>query len=254
MKRLAALALGLLPILALCCATPKTPRQLSNAVNFNVHYTETVRVTTEPPGAHVFLDDVFIGRTPVDAVLDLPRLKVKWPWKLGTGYYGPLLVEDDGKIRVIEALAVGYRSVRSDIDIEKSQALQKLLAQYQGDAELDSVEARKKVPAKMQTESKLHFDLGTARTAAGTAMRPRTGESSSEPTLGKVTITTRMTGAEILVDGKFMGNTPAVIALTPGKHTIQVMSAGLTPYVREIQVNPGAALTIKATFKRYGDY
>ncbi|MHC4946129.1 MAG: PEGA domain-containing protein [Planctomycetota bacterium] len=180
MKRLAALALGLLPILALCCATPKTPRQLSNAVNFNVHYTETVRVTTEPSGAHVFLDDVFIGLTPVDAVLEVPNMRVKWPWKLGTGYYGPLLVEDDGKIRIIEALAVGYRSVRSDIDIEKSQALQKLLAQYQGDAELDSVEARKKVPAKMQTESKLHFDLGPARTAAGTAMRPRTGESSSD--------------------------------------------------------------------------
>jgi hypothetical protein len=254
LNRPALLILALLIVPALGCGSPKTPRQLSNAVNFNVHYTETVKVTTEPPGAHVFVDDQFVGRTPADVDLVVPQMRVKWPYKLGTGYYGSLLVDNAGKPRVMEILALGYQPTRTEIDLKQSQSLNQLLAQYQADAETDPNRAKNLVPKEMKAASKQHVNLAPMRVATRTVEPPREMDASTGPTLGKVTITTRMTGAEIRVNGQFMGNTPAVLPLPAGTHRIQVMSAGLTPYVQEIQVQAGAAMTVRADFKRTGDY
>lgn len=46
-------------------------------------------------------------------------------------------------------------------------------------------------------------------------------------------------GADILVDGKFVGSTPSSLQLAPGDHTISVEKSGFTTWSRTVHVVPG---------------
>lgn len=48
-----------------------------------------------------------------------------------------------------------------------------------------------------------------------------------------------MPGADIEVDGSFMGNTPSVIELTPGDHVVTVKKSGYKPWERKLKVTGG---------------
>jgi hypothetical protein len=57
-------------------------------------------------------------------------------------------------------------------------------------------------------------------------------------------------GADINVDGKFMGNTPSTIQLTPGDHVVEVEKEGLKPWQRGVTVSAGGNITIDATLDK----
>jgi hypothetical protein len=63
-----------------------------------------------------------------------------------------------------------------------------------------------------------------------------------------VTITSETTGAEIQVDGAFMGSTPTTLTLPAGPHQISVQSGG-EQWQRTLQVNGGSSVTVNATFE-----
>jgi hypothetical protein len=46
-------------------------------------------------------------------------------------------------------------------------------------------------------------------------------------------------GADIEVDGAFVGSTPSTIAVTAGDHTVTLKKSGFTPWGRKIKVNGG---------------
>jgi hypothetical protein len=46
-------------------------------------------------------------------------------------------------------------------------------------------------------------------------------------------------GADIMVDGKFVGSTPSTLQLAPGDHTISVEKNGFTTWTKTIHVVPG---------------
>lgn len=48
-------------------------------------------------------------------------------------------------------------------------------------------------------------------------------------------------GAEIEVDGAFMGNAPAVLELEPGDHTVTLRKAGFRLWQRKMRVSGGQA-------------
>jgi hypothetical protein len=65
-----------------------------------------------------------------------------------------------------------------------------------------------------------------------------------------VTVKSTPPGADINVDGKFMGNTPSTIQLTPGDHVVEVEKEGLKPWQRGMTVSAGGNITIDATLDK----
>ena len=65
---------------------------------------------------------------------------------------------------------------------------------------------------------------------------------------GIVSITSEPDAAEIYVDGKFHGNTPATVKLLAGTHTFVLKSPGFPDYSRTLELPKSSKLTLKANF------
>jgi len=80
---------------------------------------------------------------------------------------------------------------------------------------------------------------------------PVASESStfSPDGFGTITITSEPDAAEIFVDGKFHGNTPATLKLPAGSHTVLLKSPGFPDYARTLELPKSSRLTLKAAFQ-----
>jgi PEGA domain len=63
---------------------------------------------------------------------------------------------------------------------------------------------------------------------------------------GVVTISSDPDAAEIYIDGKFVGNTPAILKLSTGQHTVLLKSEGFQDYSRTLEMPRSSKLTLKA--------
>ncbi len=75
------------------------------------------------------------------------------------------------------------------------------------------------------------------------------GAASKEQT-GTVLLTTDPEGAEVWVDGAFVGNTPARLSLEAGKHQVRVTLAGYLDWERELSVLAGSEVKLKAVLEK----
>jgi hypothetical protein len=57
-------------------------------------------------------------------------------------------------------------------------------------------------------------------------------------------------GAEITVDGNFVGNTPSGIALSTGTHFVVLSLTGYTPWKRKLTVESGSDVNVTATLQK----
>src|SRR5438128_2235797 len=58
-------------------------------------------------------------------------------------------------------------------------------------------------------------------------------------TTGQLDITSTPPGADIEIDGKFVGNTPSSISVAPGDHKISIKKSGFTEWTRKMLVSSG---------------
>jgi PEGA domain-containing protein len=74
----------------------------------------------------------------------------------------------------------------------------------------------------------------------------------SGPALPPASIIVKSTppGADINVDGKFMGSTPSTIQLAPGDHQVSIEKENLTPWQRTMTVTAGGNSNINATLAK----
>ena len=96
--------------------------------------------------------------------------------------------------------------------------------------------------------------LPTAEQAATQAIPPKSAEAhqSSAATFedsGTCNVTCAPNGAEISVNGSFVGNTPSVLSLTPGRHSIVVSARGFRDWRKELTINRGSAVSLAATLE-----
>jgi hypothetical protein len=63
---------------------------------------------------------------------------------------------------------------------------------------------------------------------------------------GKVSILSTPDGADIEVDGVFLGNTPSDLSLAEGQKIIRISKKGYHPYERTLQVQPNSSQRISA--------
>jgi hypothetical protein len=58
------------------------------------------------------------------------------------------------------------------------------------------------------------------------------------------------TGAEITIDGSYAGNTPSLIKLRPGTHSIRMTMPGFAPWARSIETAAGESRNFAATLDK----
>jgi len=57
-------------------------------------------------------------------------------------------------------------------------------------------------------------------------------------------------GAEITLDGRYMGNTPSVLGLTTGTHVVVLFAPGFAQWKKELTVSSGSEVTVNASLQR----
>lgn len=72
----------------------------------------------------------------------------------------------------------------------------------------------------------------------------------SAPEMSTILVKSTPDGADITVDGKFVGSTPSTVRLTPGDHTISVEKSGFHAWQRSMTVSAGGNVTIDATLEK----
>jgi PEGA domain-containing protein len=124
-----------------------------------------------------------------------------------------------------------------DITIPKGM---EITAYINGDISLDS---RKFVP--------LAQGQGNEQTApASPEAQAEQASFFIDPEFSSVTIKSIPLGAEISIDGKFVGNTPSTLRLKSGDHKISVKQAGYVLWERTITLCAGGNITVNATLEK----
>jgi hypothetical protein len=57
-------------------------------------------------------------------------------------------------------------------------------------------------------------------------------------------------GADITVDGKYLGNTPSEIPLTTGTHVVILSMPGFAEWKRELTVEPDSVVNVTASLEK----
>lgn len=74
----------------------------------------------------------------------------------------------------------------------------------------------------------------------------RPDQHDSPANIARVMFSSEPSGADIYVDGNFVGNTPSQIQLAAGSHSIRIEANGHKYWSREITLTPGGKVTIQA--------
>ena len=105
---------------------------------------------------------------------------------------------------------------------------------------------REFVPVSIRTQVTKGEEENTANEKPNSA----TESASQDAARGTVNVSSNPIGAEVFADGDFVGNSPAVLKLAPGKHTVAVKSSGYSDWAKEITVQNGSQLQLNANLER----
>lgn len=100
------------------------------------------------------------------------------------------------------------------------------------------------IPKGTEITSYVNGDVQLDRTkfetqAAGQAQTPQPNLAKAPDAQGVVSISSTPPGADVEVDGSFMGNTPSQLDLAVGDHTIKLTKTGFKPWERKIRISGG---------------
>ena len=94
------------------------------------------------------------------------------------------------------------------------------------------------VPAPASVAAPVNAPVAGKQATTETGEKVRCNFSSTPP------------GAEITLDGKYVGNTPSEIAVGAGSHTVVYSLPGFTEWKRDLTVMAGSALTVSAILQK----
>lgn len=90
----------------------------------------------------------------------------------------------------------------------------------------------------------------TSESAAQTSPSASAPVTTAEPAASSVEIKSAPDAAEITVDEKYRGSTPATVHLTAGDHTIRLEKQGFKTWEKILTVNSGENATVNATLEQ----
>jgi hypothetical protein len=82
------------------------------------------------------------------------------------------------------------------------------------------------------------------------AIAPGPTAVSVETIVSTIELKSNPDGAEIGIDGKYVGNTPTTLHLTVGDHVIKFEKPGFKPWERTLTITQGESTTIPATLEK----
>ena len=85
----------------------------------------------------------------------------------------------------------------------------------------------------------VHLDRTTFEKPAADQAQTAQPAAPKAPEQGIVSISSTPPGADVEIDGNFMGNTPSRLDLAVGDHTIKVTKTGFKPWERKIRISGG---------------
>ncbi|HUJ33393.1 MAG TPA: PEGA domain-containing protein [Candidatus Acidoferrum sp.] len=207
---------------AILCAGPRT-------------FAETLVITTSPPGAAVEIDGVPAGETPFR--VDYPGgyfHKTHTVFSTRLEHAMVLRVSKDGYLPQQMTLTSGpYQWIGLT---GKRHGIYFLLKSEHFDIHLEAIHESGASTVQASTRA------GPLRPRRGTTDPPAPGDPS--PDVGSVAIASDPPGADIYVDGKFVGQTPSTVRLPSGEHRIEVKSHGKATWQRDLEVLKASDLTL----------
>jgi len=213
---------------------------------------ESLKVTSTPPGASVEIDGVAVGTTPFHA--DYPGCYFHKPhaaFSARLEHAIVLRVSKDGYARQQMTLTEGpldwigltgkkhgkYFVLRSDhfeLNLEPVRASESAVKDpgiATGTSLIGPIHPR---------GTSAFVDAGGAKGASSSPGAVNYGDS------GTVVIVSEPAGAEIYVDAKFVGQTPATIPLLAGAHKILLKANGRKDWERELTVLQESQVALRA--------
>jgi PEGA domain len=204
---------------------------------------ETLKVISSPPGANVEIDGVLMGKTPYK--IDYPGGYFHKPHTVFAARLGHPLV-----VRIYKE---GYASQETTITegpfewvdlkghnrgrywLVKADEVQATLKPVSKSSSAEAAAGPLPV-AKPNSANELPAEKAPAARAFSAAS---TGSDNGVLILSSDTV-----GAEIYIDGKFVGDTPATISLATGMHQIAIKASGKKDWKREIEVMKGSQVSL----------
>jgi hypothetical protein len=113
---------------------------------------------------------------------------------------------------------------------------------------------REFVPVSIQTQVAKGEEENPANeksTEETTKESTPTESTPQGPERGTVNVSSDPAGADVFADGDFVGNSPAVLKLAPGKHTVKVKASGYTDWSKEITVQSGSEVQLAANLEKH---
>jgi hypothetical protein len=87
--------------------------------------------------------------------------------------------------------------------------------------------------------------------APSAASTPSSGTAQAGPeAMASAQLSSEPSGAEITVDGNYVGSTPSLIKLKPGTHSIKITKNGYMPWVRSIDIESGESRNLAADLEK----
>lgn len=86
--------------------------------------------------------------------------------------------------------------------------------------------------------------LNSGQAAVTGSLEPRPQETV------KCSFSSTPAGAEVTVDGRYVGSTPSVLGMATGTHVVVISMAGFQQWKRELSVSAGSELTVNAVLQK----
>ncbi len=101
---------------------------------------------------------------------------------------------------------------------------------------------RESVPVGVRTD--------VTKAESGEKVDSKPAGKPAEPAKGTVNVSSNPPGADVFVDGDFVGNCPASLKLAPGKHTVTIKMSSYRDWSREITVQSGSEVQLSANLEQ----
>jgi hypothetical protein len=214
-------------------------------------FADTLKVTSSPAGAKVEIDGVLVGITPYKT--DYPGGYFHKPHTVFAARLGHAIV-----VRIYKEGYAPQETTITEGPFEWSDLKGHSRGRYwlvKGDEVQATLRPLSKTSAADPREGPMPTkgnDAVTERpaekTADARAFSATSTPSSSNSEAGVLLLSAETPEAEIYVDGKFVGGTPATISLATGTHQITIKATGKKDWTREVNVMKGSQVTLHATF------
>ena len=109
------------------------------------------------------------------------------------------------------------------------------------------------ITAYVNGDMKLDIAKFQPAAPANGAVQNAAASSSSEGVRGmsaKLQLESTPPGADIEIDGSFVGNAPSDVQVTEGEHTVSVKKAGFKDWMRKVKVSGGSSIRLSAELEK----